>query len=79
MITASIIVAYIKGWYGAMCQGQAMSVLCRAYHATGEAKYLAAAEAALGPFTRDSRTEGGVRARFMNRCVGYHYNCFFFR
>jgi len=59
------------GWYGAMCQGQAISVLCRAYHVTGEARFLKAATAALAPFTRDSKTEGGVRASFMNRLDWY--------
>ena len=52
-----------------MCQGQAISVLCRAYHVTGEARFLKAATAALAPFKRDSKTEGGVRASFMNRLV----------
>jgi len=52
------------GWYGAMCQGQAISVLCRAYHVTQHPKYLEAAEAALAPFRLSSR-EGGVHASFM--------------
>jgi len=53
-----------EGWYGAMCQGQAISVLCRAYHATQDPKYLEAAEAALAPF-RLASNQGGVRASFM--------------
>lgn len=52
------------GWYGAMCQGQAISVLCRAYHATKDKTYLNAANAALKPFNVDSK-DGGVRASFL--------------
>jgi len=58
------------GWYGAMCQGQAISVLSRAYHTTHNLKYLQAAEAALQPFLRDS-DQGGVRAHFMNQMDWY--------
>jgi len=53
------------GWYGAMCQGQAISVLVRAYHATKAIKYLDAAESALAPFQLSS-SKGGVKATFMN-------------
>jgi len=49
----------LPGWYGAMCQGQALSVLVRAFRLTGQPKYLAAVESALRPFTRLT-TEGGV-------------------
>jgi len=52
------------GWYGAMCQGQAISVLCRAYHATEDKVYLKAANDALEPFNIDSK-DGGVRASFL--------------
>lgn len=58
------------GWYGAMCQGQAISVLCRAYHVTGDATYLEAAEAALEPFKKRSE-EGGVKAVFMDKLDWY--------
>jgi heparosan-N-sulfate-glucuronate 5-epimerase len=58
------------GWYGAMCQGQAISVLCRAYHVTGDRRYLQAAEAALGPFQLDV-ADGGVRAVFLDRYSWY--------
>jgi len=51
------------GWYGAMCQGQAMSVLVRAFLHCREERYLAAAQRALGPFTASSN-ESGVRAEF---------------
>lgn len=55
------------GWYGAMCQGQAISVLCRAYHATKDTRYLEAAEAAIGPFLQSSSKPGGLKAVFMNQ------------
>jgi len=58
------------GWYGAMCQGQAISVLVRAFIASGENKYLAAAEKAVGVFNISSG-EGGVRAVFMDQHVWY--------
>ena len=61
---------FCLGWYGAMCQGQAISVLCRAYHVTKDKKYLVAAEAALGPFQR-SVSEGGVQTLFMDKYDWY--------
>ena len=59
-----------SGWYGAMCQGQAMSVLVRAYLKTGDEKYLRSAEAGVRVFNLSSG-EGGVRAVFMNKYVWY--------
>jgi len=59
------------GWYGAMCQGQAISVLCRAHHITRDARYLEAAEAALSPFLISSSKPGGIRAVFMNQFHWY--------
>jgi heparosan-N-sulfate-glucuronate 5-epimerase len=59
------------GWYGAMCQGQAISVLCRAFHATKDARYLEAAEAAISPFLLSSSKSGGLRAVFMNQYDWY--------
>lgn len=58
------------GWYSAMAQGQAMSVLTRAYHVTGDRRYLTAASRALGPFEASSE-RNGVRARFLDRYVWY--------
>ncbi|XP_023326953.1 D-glucuronyl C5-epimerase [Eurytemora carolleeae] len=58
------------GWYGAMCQGQAISVLSRAYHVTRDQKYLTAAEAALGPFQKPV-AEGGVKTVFLDRYDWY--------
>lgn len=55
------------GWYGAMCQGQAISVLVRAHlstpHDSGRA-YLAAAVRAVGIFNL-SLAEGGVRGEVL--------------
>ena len=39
------------GWYGAMCQGQAISVLVRAFHQSADGKYLEAAERAAKVFS----------------------------
>ncbi len=43
------------GWYGAMCQGQAISVLCRAFHVSKDPKYLKAARAAVQVFQKSSK------------------------
>ena len=58
------------GWCGAMCQGQAISVLVRAFLTSGNQEYLAAAERAVGVFNLTS-VEGGVRAVFMEKHVWY--------
>lgn len=58
------------GWYSAMGQGQAMSVLVRAYLDSKDEKYLLAAVDALKLFEVDS-SQGGVRARFMDRFDWY--------
>jgi len=58
------------GWYGAMCQGQAISVLVRAYLTSGDKEYLAAAERAIGVFNISS-IDGGVKAMFMDQHVWY--------
>lgn len=47
------------GWLSAMAQGEASSVLVRAFAQTGDAKYLRAARAALRPLERDV-SEGGA-------------------
>lgn len=62
--------ALSPGWYSAMAQGQAMSVLTRAYHVTGEDRYNKAANAATGPFRVPSGS-GGVAARFLDRYTWY--------
>jgi len=58
------------GWYGAMCQGQAISVLVRAYLNSGKNEYLAAAEKAIKVFNISS-IDGGVKAVFMDKHVWY--------
>lgn len=54
------------GWYSAMAQGQAMSVLTRAYSATGDHKYLDSARRATALFNVRS-ADGGVLASLYNR------------
>nr|CAG4650783.1 EOG090X0272 [Simocephalus serrulatus]SVE94105.1 EOG090X0272 [Simocephalus serrulatus] len=58
------------GWYSAMGQGQAMSLLMRAFNRSGEHHYLEAALKGMKPFSKSS-TEGGVRAYFMNQYPWY--------
>nr|CAG4638290.1 EOG090X0272 [Cyclestheria hislopi] len=58
------------GWYSAMGQGQAMSLLMRAFYRSGYKKYLNAALKGMKPFTTSS-SEGGVRAYFMNQYPWY--------
>lgn len=53
------------GWYSAMAQGHAMSVLCRAYHSTQRIEYLDAAFRASIPLSVDAEN-GGVRNRFLD-------------
>ncbi|KAF7284257.1 hypothetical protein GWI33_022254 [Rhynchophorus ferrugineus] len=60
-----------KGWLSAMGQGQAISVLARAYsHSGGDQRYLHAAVNGLKPF-RISSSEGGVLAIFLNKYNWY--------
>jgi heparosan-N-sulfate-glucuronate 5-epimerase len=49
-------------WISCMAQGQGISVLARAYHLTGEAKYLERSRMALTPLRRPL-SMGGVRSR----------------
>ena len=58
------------GWYGAMCQGQAISVLVRAFHQSGDDKYLQAAEEAVKVFSIPS-SGGGVKAVFLDKYPWY--------
>lgn len=65
-IDGSILVCDDRNNYpqpSAMNQGEAISVLCRAWEFTGEDKYLKAAEGCLLPFTRDIDV-GGVSSSF---------------
>lgn len=53
------------GWYSAMAQGQAMSLLARAYLKSKNIKYLQSALKGVRPFEVSS-SQGGVKARFVN-------------
>lgn len=56
-----------SGWYSAMGQGHALSLLSRAYaHSKGDQRYLKAAIAGLKPFQVASE-QGGVAALFMDK------------
>ncbi|VDO92729.1 unnamed protein product [Soboliphyme baturini] len=52
------------GWYSAMAQGHAMSVLCRAYNVSGDEKYLKAALKATDLFLVDASKQGLVNYLF---------------
>lgn len=58
------------GWYSAMAQGQAMSVLVRAYLKTERGEYLDAALRSAALFDIPS-SSGGVRATFLGRHPWY--------
>ncbi|XP_028158304.1 D-glucuronyl C5-epimerase [Ostrinia furnacalis] len=58
------------GWHSAMSQGHAMSVLARAYHRSGDAGYLRAAQRALRLLDVPSAA-GGVKALWMDKHVWY--------
>ena len=51
-------------WASALAQGQAISLLRRAYHHTGKRRYLSAARRALRPLRR-AVTRGGLRRRWL--------------
>lgn len=60
-----------SGWYSAMSQGHAISLLARAFHHSGgNRKYLRAAVNALKPFSVTS-SNGGVLAKFMGTLPFY--------
>ncbi|CAB3234771.1 unnamed protein product [Arctia plantaginis] len=64
-------VAELKpGWHSAMSQGHAISLLARAYHASGDATYLQAAKRALYLLDVPSHA-GGVKALWMDKYVWY--------
>jgi hypothetical protein len=50
-------------WISAMAQGEAISVLVRAYSTTNDVRYLVGARLALQPFTK-TYAQGGVRAEW---------------
>lgn len=58
------------GWYSAMAQGQAMSLLVRAAHHSGDSRYLKAAVRATTLFSVNA-TRGGVRTYFPGGLVWY--------
>jgi len=58
------------GWISAMGQGQAMSLVVRAYFLFGGSSYIKVLSQALKPYTVPSE-KGGVRAVFMNKYVWY--------
>ncbi|XP_071527790.1 D-glucuronyl C5-epimerase B [Panulirus ornatus] len=58
------------GWYSAMAQGQAMSLLVRATHHSGDSRYLKAAIRATALFSVNA-THGGVRTYFPGGYVWY--------
>lgn len=58
------------GWTSAMGQGQAMSILTRAYHLTKDSAYLRAALKATKPFTERSAA-GGVVAHLFGKFSWY--------
>ncbi|BFZ23865.1 hypothetical protein BsWGS_26904 [Bradybaena similaris] len=73
MVARHLVVGVMElppGWYSAMGQGQAMSVLVRAYLHSKHEKYLQAAINALKLFEVDS-SQGGVRARFLDKLDWY--------
>jgi heparosan-N-sulfate-glucuronate 5-epimerase len=60
-----------RGWYSAMSQGHAISLLARAfYHSGGNRKYLKAAVNALKPF-KVASAQGGVLTKFMGLLPWY--------
>ena len=58
------------GWYSAMAQGQAMSLLVRAHAQSGRHEYLDAAVRALALFDIRS-ADGGIVAKFMDNYIWY--------
>jgi heparosan-N-sulfate-glucuronate 5-epimerase len=62
------------GWYSAMAQGQAMSLLVRAYLYTKDRQYLTAAVAAMKLFEISSE-QGGVLAKYVH--VVFFFVCLF--
>ncbi|CAG2164012.1 unnamed protein product [Oppiella nova] len=59
-----------SGWYSAMAQGQAISLLIRLYTHTRNHKYLICAKNALNLFDIDSK-DNGIRTKFMDKYVWF--------
>ena len=59
------VVELAPGWYSAMAQGQAMSLLVRAYLVSGDPRYLTSACQATKIFQVSSQ-QGGVLARLVS-------------
>lgn len=59
-------------WFSAMAQGEAISVLCRAFKITGKEEYLKIAEAAQLMFS-NSINDGGVRRLFKGNVIFEEY------
>lgn len=60
-----------RGWYSAMSQGHAISLLARAYyHSKGDTRYLKAAIDGMKPF-RVAAQKGGVRTHFLGKYVWF--------
>lgn len=59
-----------KGWYSAMSQGHAISLLSRAYYATGSRKYLLTAVNGLKLF-KIPAYQGGIMTTFLGKYVWY--------
>lgn len=60
-----------QGWYSAMGQGHAISLLARAYHhSKGDSRYLRAAVDGMKPFRVPSK-QGGVLAKFLGKFDWY--------
>ena len=58
------------GWYSAMAQGQAISLLTRMYHYAGDEIYLKAATRALSLFNVSSE-QGGFRTYFLDKYLWF--------
>lgn len=56
-------ISLTNGWYSAMAQGQAISLLCRLYSATGSLKYMHSATNGLGLFQVNVKNKG-VQSKF---------------
>ncbi|KAK0174354.1 hypothetical protein PV327_010136 [Microctonus hyperodae] len=67
---ASSMATLEPGWYSAMGQGHALSVLARAYYHSGDDRYLEAAVRGLKPFQVLS-SQGGVAASFLDKFIWY--------
>ncbi|KHJ44356.1 D-glucuronyl C5-epimerase [Trichuris suis] len=69
-VFASNLLSLEPGWYSAMAQGHAMSVLCRAFLLTKEQVYLLAARRAAEIFARNA-SSGGILNYFLNTVPWY--------